>query len=432
MFFKKPVDNSTVNDSYRQAFCALESMRKFVAMIEFDTKGNILDANELFLSTVGYTLAELKGQHHKIFCSPEVFNSPAYAKHWQDLANGKEIAGDFFRVRKDGSPLIMEATYFPVIDNGKVVRVMKVGTDVTKKFTSAMSKADMYIALNKTYAVIEFEPDGTIINANDNFLRVLRYQREQVIGKHHRIFCFDDYIKENPNFWRDLSQGKANSGRFKRRTSYDEEVWIEASYCPIVDDKGKVYKVVKFAVDITSHVQKGVQLRKAAHVAQDTSVETASVAETGKADLRECVALSDKMNDTVNSAINQLNQLVTLSSDVSNIVKTITSIADQTNLLALNAAIEAARAGEHGRGFAVVADEVRQLATRTSSSTNEINDVVQKNIHLTNEVVETIKSTSVVAEQTNERIEEVSMIMDKIHAGANEVSEAIENLDLND
>ena len=171
MFFKKSVDNSAVNESYRQAYCALESMRKFVAMIEFDPKGNILDANELFLSTVGYTLAELKGQHHKIFCSPEVLNSPNYAKHWQDLANGKEKAGDFFRVRKDGSPLIMEATYFPIIDNGKVIRVMKVGTDVTEKFISAKSKADMYIALNKTYAVIEFEPDGTIINANDNFLR---------------------------------------------------------------------------------------------------------------------------------------------------------------------------------------------------------------------------------------------------------------------
>lgn len=432
MFFKKSVDNSAVNESYRQAHCALESMRKFVAMIEFDPKGNILDANELFLSTVGYTLAEVKGQHHKIFCSPEVYNSPEYTKHWQDLASGREKSGNFFRIRKDGSPLIMEATYFPIMDNGKVVRVMKVGADITEKFSAAQRAADLITALNKTYAVIEFEPDGTIINANDNFLRALRYQRDQVIGKYHRMFCFDDYVKANPNFWRDLSQGKANSGRFKRRTSYGEEVWIEASYCPIFNDKGKVYRVVKFAVDITSHVQKGVQLREAAHIAQDTSVETARVAESGKADLKACVALSDKMNDTVNSAINQLNQLVTLSSDVSNIVKTITSIADQTNLLALNAAIEAARAGEHGRGFAVVADEVRQLATRTSSSTNEINDVVQRNIQLTNEVVETIKGTSTVAEQTNERIEQVAMIMDKIHAGANDVSESIENLRLND
>ncbi|CAG9296336.1 methyl-accepting chemotaxis protein [Celerinatantimonas diazotrophica] len=409
----------------------VDSIRKYIAMIEFDVEGYIVDANDIFLSAMGYTLDEIKGEHHRIFCAKKDAESAAYRQHWKDLANGIKKDGTFYRYKKDGSLIILEATYFPIYEEGKVTGFIKIASDVTNQHIESQRMADVFTALNKTYAMIEFTNDGTVTFANNNFLNVLGYTAEEVVGQHHRIFCFDDFYQQHPDFWQQLSNSRAYSGRFRRKTKYGEEVWIQASYCPIVNADGKVYRIVKFAVDITEDVEHEQTVKDAAHIAYSTAVETAQVAEQGNENLQRCVQLADYMNDTVISAIEKLNQLVTLSDDVSNIVNTISGIAEQTNLLALNAAIEAARAGEQGRGFAVVADEVRQLATRTSTSTGNINKVVQQNLKLTNEIVETIQGVSSVASDTNSKIAEVSAIMNEIHKGADDVSGAVENLQLN-
>lgn len=409
----------------------VESIRKYVATIEFDVNGYIIDANDIFLSTMGYTLDEIVGQHHRIFCSQTDVNSAAYRQHWQDLAKGIKKDGTFYRYKKDGSLIIIEATYFPIYEDGQVTGFMKIASDVTKQHAESQRTTDVFTALNKTYAMIEFTNDGIVTFANHNFLNVLGYKAEEVIGQHHRIFCFDDFYQQNPDFWQQLGNSRVYSGRFRRKTKYGEEVWIQASYCPILNADGKVYRIVKFAVDITEDVNHEQTVKDAAHIAYSTAVETAQVAEQGNENLQLCVRLADHMDETVISAIEKLNQLVSLSDDVSNIVNTISGIAEQTNLLALNAAIEAARAGEQGRGFAVVADEVRQLATRTSTSTGNINKVVQQNMKLTNEIVETIRGVSSVASDTNDKIAEVSAIMNEIHKGADDVSNAVENLQLN-
>lgn len=408
----------------------LSSIKNCVAVIEFDTKGNIVDANNLFLAAMGYTLDEVRGEHHRIFCSEKDVAAPEYAKHWAELAQGHAKVGTFRRYNKSGELVVIEATYFPIVESGVVTGVMKIASDVTAQFLAAERTEDISVALHKVYAVIEFTTDGTILHANNNFLQALDYSLSDVVGKHHKMFCDDEFYAENPNFWQDLAEGKANSGRFKRFTSRGEIIWIQASYCPIKNDLGQVYKVVKFAVDVTALVDKEKEVADAAYIAYSTAVETAQVAEQGNEALRNCVRLSDEMEDSVQVSLAKLESLDGLASEVSNIVKTISGIAEQTNLLALNAAIEAARAGDQGRGFAVVADEVRQLATRTSSSTEEISRVVGQNVSLTTDVMDTIKGVSHIATETNNHITEVSSIMDEIHKGAEDVSSAVSELQL--
>ncbi|MFM2481620.1 methyl-accepting chemotaxis protein [Celerinatantimonas sp. YJH-8] len=406
----------------------LNSIQQNMPTIEFDTQGNILNANPLFLKLMGYQLNELMGKHHRIFCGPETTQKSQYQQFWNDLAQGREHAGTFQRRKKDQTLIVLEATYIPIKQQGKVVRVMEIAADVTEFFIKSESQADLITALDKSFAVIEFAPDGTILTANNNFLNALHYKIDQIKGKNHRSLCFDDFYAQNPDFWKKLASGKAFSGRFLRKDSYGGQVWIQATYNPIIDAQGKVYKVVKFAADITQDVLREQEATEAASIAYHTSEETSQGASKGNLVLKESVELSNNMVAQINESIEQVSQLATLSQDITKIVKIISEIADQTNLLALNAAIEAARAGEQGRGFAVVADEVRQLAKRTSSATQEINNVVTTNITLTDTVKESMSHVSEIANHNSEKVNEISSLISEIAQSADKVVAAVSQL----
>jgi len=232
----------------------IQAIHRSQAVIEFELDGTIITANENFLGAMGYRLEEVQGQHHRIFVDSQEADSPDYRMFWDRLARGQFEAGDFKRVAKDGSDVWIQATYNPIMDaTGKPVKVVKYATDITAQKIDAADKAGQIDAISKSQAVIEFELDGTIRWANDNFLGAVGYRLEEVRGKHHRIFVDPEEASgaEYKRFWENLASGEFASGEYRRINKAGEDVWINASYNPILDPDGKPFKVVKFASDIT-------------------------------------------------------------------------------------------------------------------------------------------------------------------------------------
>ena len=403
-----------------------EAIRQNIGYIEFTPDGRILDANDLFLGVVGYARNEIVGQHHRMFCKPEYVHSDDYRRFWESLANGEGHNGSFERLNRKGDVCWLQACYFPVTDaDGQVVKVIKLAADITRERTSLRDREARIGALDRSLAVIEFEPDGPILCANRNFLQGMGYELDEISGQHHRIFCDDAFYRENPDFWRKLAAGEFFSGQFERRDRSGNPVWVEATYNPIFNDDGQVYRVIKFASDITGRVR---AFQQTMAVASTTSDETSSITGQAKRSLDAAVSSTDDIANQIASASEISDQLNQQAGNITRIVSTISAIAEQTNLLALNAAIEAARAGDSGRGFAVVADEVRQLAKRTAEATSEIGTVVEQNAGLIQTIHGQMNAIREGSEVEKERIASVTTGLNELDAAVQRMTDAVRAL----
>ncbi|MBB4315177.1 methyl-accepting chemotaxis protein [Roseospira marina] len=450
--------------SSREMSDILSALNRSQAIIEFTTDGTILTANDRFLDLMEYTLPEIRGKHHRIFVDAALAASPEYREFWNALNRGEYKSAQFLRMSKSGRKVWIEASYNPVFGkNGKPYKIIKYATDITKKSLSSAEKDGLIKAINRVQAVIQFEMDGTIIDANENFLKLMGYSLPEIKGKNHRIFTDSVFAasKEYKNFWAQLNAGEYQAAQFMRLGKGGKEVWIEASYNPIFDMTGKPFKVVKVATDLTERKEQNREIARdfeenvsslvqvlssSTQDMQNTAHTLAAAAEENSAKSSAVASATEELSVSVDEISNQVTHSVRIVGDaveearrsedlvaslleaaskIGDVTRLISDVADQTNLLALNATIEAARAGDAGKGFAIVASEVKSLAGQTAKATNEISNQIDGIQNVSQETASTIKKIAAIIEQVNEISTAISGAVEEQSAATREVSSNI-------
>ncbi|WP_112945610.1 MULTISPECIES: methyl-accepting chemotaxis protein [unclassified Rhizobium] len=488
----------------------LDALNKSQAIIEFDLTGKILTANENFCKAIGYELSEIVGKHHRMFVDPAEANSRDYADFWARLGEGKFDQRQYRRIAKGGREIWIEATYNPIYRGNKPYKVMKFATDITAAKKQAAEDKGKLEALSRAQAVIEFTPEGNIITANENFLATLGYSLSEIVGKHHSMFCEADYSRsaEYKAFWAKLAAGEFAADQFKRIAKGGREIYIQASYNPILDASGRVFKVVKFATDVTERMKVvndlGAGLARLSEcnirqtidepfvgefetlrrdfntsigafqatlvkVLQQTNAlngnsqemrdaaeqlsartkeqavsleETSAALETVTATVKSSTENTQATRQLVQSArasastsaavvretITAMQRIASASKEIGQIIGVIDEIAFQTNLLALNAGVEAARAGEAGKGFAVVAQEVRELAQRSAKAAKEIKGLIENSGKEVNEGVRLVDATGTALNEIETFVESIDTNMTALATAAAEQSTGLSEI----
>jgi methyl-accepting chemotaxis protein len=405
-----------------------ESLESEMLCLTLDAEGRVEWANANFLQELAYSMSQLLGRPVDELVPAHLRQDEFQQRFKNALVRGEHFAGAVRLLRGNGKEAWLRSIVQPVrSSDGRIKHISIFSSDLTRTIEASREHENLITALVRSTAVIEFDLDGHVLTANERFLNAMGYSLAQIQGKHHRMFCepAEYNSAEYQNFWKRLNAGEFVAERFKRVDSHGRAVWLEATYNPVLDANDRLYKVVKFATVITDQVNREQAIAEAANIAYSTSLHTDSSAQRGTTVVTQAVDVMRELAHHMQQAGEGIEALNAQSQVIGSIVKTISGIAEQTNLLALNAAIEAARAGEQGRGFAVVADEVRQLASRTSKATEEIVGVVRQNQDMARDAVNLMTDGRQQAEQGLALAAEAGTVIVEIQDGAQKVVSAV-------
>ncbi|MGZ3375992.1 MAG: methyl-accepting chemotaxis protein [Phenylobacterium sp.] len=467
----------------RQHEGMLAAIDKVQAEIEFSLTGEILGANENFLRALDYRLEDILGRHHSMFVDPSEAHSPEYRQFWEKLARGEYDSGEYKRIGRGGREVWIMASYNPILDrNGKPFKVVKFATDVTEQKLQTVNYEGQLAAINKSQAVIEFDLEGKVLTANPNFLAALGYSLDEIRGQHHSMFVDPAYRQsaEYQMFWAKLGRGEYDAGQYKRIGKGGKEIWIQASYNPILDLNGKPFKVVKYATDVSAQrkVAERVQeisgivasaasemrataeaMARTAEQATTQAASVAAAAQLASTNVQTVAAAGEELSASISEIARQVTDSTTITQQavaetdrtstsiqtlaeaaqkIGNVVTLINNIAGQTKLLALNATIEAARAGDAGKGFAVVASEVKSLSDQTAKATHEISSQVSAmqaatatSVTAIQGIADTIRKVADIASAIASAVEEQSAATAEISSNVVEAATSTEEVSLN-
>jgi methyl-accepting chemotaxis protein len=358
----------------------LDAISRSMAVIEFDLQGNIITANANFLATLGYTLAEIQGKHHRLFVDPIDAMSSEYRQFWQKLQSGSFFTDRFKRIAKNGKTVWIEASYNPILDaSGKPSKVIKFATDITAKVEAENDAKGRLDAISRSMAVIEFDLQGNILDANSNFCQTMGYNLSDIKGKHHRIFVEASYATsaDYAQLWQTLARGELSAGTFKRIGNNGKIVWIEASYNPILDANGKPYKVVKYAVDVGANTN--TKLLKS--VIEDATHLLESVA-NGQLTAQMQGNYSSYQNTMFYDMIAQLQAAINqMSSALQNAIRNAALVANTVTQVSAHVADSATRLTERMQEQAASLEE-------TNATMSEMTATVQANTNNSQKVAD--------------------------------------------
>ncbi len=436
---------------------------------EADLKGNIIELNEKYCEVSKYSREEAMGKGHNLTRHPDM-PKEVFKQMWATIGKGQIFRGVVKNLAKDGTPYYVDAVIAPIPgENGKPKKYLGVRYDITEFELERHNMRGIFNAINTAFAFIEFDTKGNVLLANDNFLGALGYSAEEVKGKHHRIFCDASFVNspEYSQLWADLNAGRSKAGIFKRIKKTGEEIWIQAVYSPVMDEMGRVVKVIKIATDVTDQQKMLFSIQETAtalssasteltatasemtstadrtskesEVASTAAAEVSAGVQTVATNIEEMVASIKEIGRSTNESSQMAKmtlqkaqesnatiiKLGISSQEVGDVIKVISSIAQQTNLLALNATIEAARAGEAGKGFAVVANEVKELAKQTAKATNDITNKIGAIQNDTKSAVDAIAGISQAVEKLNGISGIIAAAIEEQTATTNEISRVV-------
>lgn len=421
-------ENAALKEELSMLKQVRDSLRDELIFIRLDHSGHIEHVNTLFERELGYRSEQVIGKHFLDFVPQIARATEHYKKLRSAMETNHHYNGAVEYTTKNGEEVWLRGVMQPVMDaQGRINHFSVNLNNLTRTISQSIEHENLVEALHKSTAVIEFDVQGNILNANDAFLSAVRYKLTDIKGKHHRMFCLQKDAESEAylQFWERLRRGEFVAGRFERIDAHKNSIWLEATYNPIRDSHGRLYKIVKFATDITAQIQHEKAISSAAEIAYHSSKNTDDVAKEGQKVVEKLLAEMATLSEQMEKAKGGIQALDSKSQQIATIINSISAIADQTNLLALNAAIEAARAGDQGRGFAVVADEVRQLASRTSEATVEIVNVVKENEALTAQAVELISKGDARAQTGFTYAKDAGAVIDEIQTGAKAVLDAV-------